>query len=367
MIYGIVSEFNPFHDGHKYLIDKIKTENDTVITVMSGNFVQRGDFAVMSKWNRAKAALDNGVDLVIELPTPIATMSAEGFAENSVLLLNDLGIVNKIAFGAENDNIQELKKIAEELCGNNFNEQISIKMKEKNISFPTARKEIINNDIIDTPNNILAIEYIKAIIKNNLDIEPVSIKRIGSAHDEIGENKIPSASQIRNEMNKNNFSKICSSKRCERAILAKLRSMTIEDFAKIQDVNEGLEYKIFDSVKKAVSLDELYNLIKSKRYTMSRIRRIILRAFLGITNDDMKKSPYVRVLGFNEKGRQALKIMKETAKIPVILNYSQVKKLNEDCQSLFNKECLWTDLYNLGFEEIKICGEEMTANIIRKI
>lgn len=349
MVTGIICEFNPFHGGHKYLIDKIKENGSSVICCMSGNFVQRGEFAVFDKFTRTEMALKGGADLVIELPSACATLSAEGFAKSAVNLLEATGVVDEIAFGAENDNISKLKKIAETLNDESIKSAITNEMK-KGIPYHTARKNILNTDLLDSPNNILACEYLRFA-----NVPCRAVKRIGKGHDT--EDELYSASAIRKTLDKN---KISSIENCEIAVLAKLRQMSKDDFKKIADVNEGLENRICNTVKSAGSLEELYNLIKTKRYTMARIRRIILRAYLGIY-DNSTIAPYIRILGFNSTGRDLLSKMKKTADLPIITKYSQC---SDDIREYFEKECLYTDLYNLGYKNPLPCGTEQRARII---
>lgn len=349
MVTGIICEFNPFHSGHKYLIDKIKENGNSVICCMSGNFVQRGEFAVFDKFTRTETALKGGADLVIELPSACSTLSAEGFAKSAVNLLESTGIIDEISFGAESDNISELKKFSEMLNNEDIKSTITNEMK-KGIPYHTARKNVLNTNLLDSPNNILACEYLRFA-----NVPCNAFKRIGKGHDT--DDELYSASAIRKTLDGN---KISSIENCEIAVLAKLRQMSKDDFKKIADVNEGLENRIYDAVRNANSLDELYNLIKTKRYTMARIRRIILRAYLGI-EDNSAQAPYIRILGFNEAGRNLLSEMKKTADLPIITKYSQC---SDDVREYFEKECLYTDLYNLGYKKPLPCGTEQRARII---
>lgn len=350
---GIICEFNPFHKGHKYLIDTVKKDNSSVICVMSGNFVQRGEFAVFDKFKRAEAALENGADLVIELPCVYSLKSAEGFARAGVEILESTGVVDELAFGAECDDIDRLNKIADDI--DIHKDDISEEMK-KGLSYPAARKNIIGSDILDMPNNILAIEYIRA---TNLPCK--TVKRIGRGHDT--DDSQYSASAIRRTLNNDNISTL---QNCEVAVLSKLRCMTADDFRKIEDVNEGLENRIVQAVKTAVSLDELYDKIKTKRYTHSRIRRIILRSYLGITSDYDFSVPYIRILGFNDKGKEILSQMKKKANLPIISRYADTKELESNAIKLFELESRCTDLYNLGYKTPKPCESEKTSKIIIK-
>ena len=347
---GIICEFNPFHKGHKYLIDSVKN-NGCVICVMSGNFVQRGEFAVYNKFDRCKTALENGADLVIELPTPYSLMSAEGFAKAGVEILEKTGIVDEIAFGAECKDVEKLKEIADKI---DKSQELIKKEMKKGISYPAARKNVIGSDLLDTPNNILAVEYIRQTI-----LPCKAIKRIGKGHDT--DDSLYSASAIRQTMNQVD---ICSMNNCEKAILSKLRCMTSDDFAKIEDVNEGLENRIYECVRNACSINELYDSIKTKRYTHSRIRRIILKSYLDITKEYSKDVPYIRILGFNEKGKELLSQMKKNAKLPIISRYSDTQKLDSFGKKLFELECHCTDLYNLGYKVPLPCGTEQKSQIV---
>ena len=353
MIFGIISEFNPFHNGHKYLINKLKQNNDddSVICVMSGNFVQRGEFSIKDKFARAKDALENGADLIIELPTIYATQSAQGFAKAGVELLEATGICECIGFGAECDDIEELKKVAKKIKDS---DSLIKKELEKGISYPVARQNIINSPLLNSPNNILAIEY---LTYTNLDA--VAIKRIGKGHD--SDDKIYSASEIRKNMNKDY---ICSMNNCEKAILSKLRSMSKAQISNIDDVSEGLENRIYNAIREATSIDELYSSIKTKRYTHSRIRRIILRAYLSIYNDYPQSPQYIRILGFNDKGKTLLKQMKQVAKLPIIMKYSDINNLNSDIKEAFENECKYTDLHNLGYKKPLPCGTEQRSKVV---
>ena len=351
MITGIICEFNPFHSGHKYLIDTVRNYSDGVVCVMSGNLVQRGEFAVYDKFKRAKSALENGADLMIELPCVYSLMSANGFAKYAVQILEATGIVDEIAFGAECGDINELKSVAENI--KTYDSQIREKMKE-GISYPSARKKIIKSSILDTPNNILALEYI-----NETSLPCRAFKRIGKGHDT--DDIKYSASAIRERLS---LDEICSMKNCETAILAKLRTMSREDFLKIEDVSEGLENRIAEAVRASSSLKEKYENIKTKRYTHSRIRRIILRTYMGITKEYIQDVPYIRILGFNEKGQNILCKMKETAELPVISRYSDIDKLTDGGKKLFALECKCTDLYNLGYKKPLPCGTEQRSKIV---
>lgn len=351
MITGIICEFNPFHRGHKHLIDTVREKSDGVVCVMSGNFVQRGEFAVYDKFTRARSALENGADLVLELPCAYSLMSAKGFGKYAVQILEKTGIIDEIAFGAECDDIKILTEVAEKI--NSCQDEIKVKMKE-GLSYPVAVQEAVGSDILNTPNNILAVEYIS---ETNLPCR--AVKRIGKGHDT--DDEIYSASAIRQAMS---LDDICSMENCQVAILSKLRTMSSENFLQIDDVTEGLENRIVEAVRTSAGLDEIYDKIKTKRYTHSRIRRIILRAYLDITSEYTKDVPYIRVLGFNSRGKEILAQMKKSAALPIISRYADIKELSDDGKRLLELECKCTDLYNLGYKKPLPCGTEQRSKII---
>lgn len=348
MNFGIVCELNPMHGGHKYLFDCCKKENDAIILAMSGNFTQRGDFAVYDKYMRAKTAVENGADLVIEIPAVSSLQCAQGYAKAGVKILESTGICDCLAFGAEDDDIQALKEISDKI--KEKDEDIVNQLKS-GVSYPKARQNAVNSPLLLTPNNILAIEYL-----TYTSLPCKAVKRIGKGHD--SNDTVYSASEIRKHLDKN---EICSIENCEKAILYKLRTMNAEDFKNIEDVSEGLENRIVNAVKTAKTVEEVYDKIKTKRYTHSRIRRIIMRAYLGITKDMPTLPEYLHILAFNEKGRKMLSEMKEKATLPILTRYGDIK--DERIKKLFDTESRFTDIYSLGFIEIRNCGEEQRAKV----
>ena len=394
-ICGIIAEYNPFHNGHLYHINQTKAAGAThICVVLSSNFVQRGEPAIINKWQRTKSALLNGADLVIELPTFFSMSSAGNFAKGAVYLLNSLGCINSISFGCEDNNIESFNSIINILDANKFKtlfkEQLSLGQ-----SFAAARQKALsllaleNSDIILKPNNILSLEYLYQLKLLNSSISPILIKRISAEHDsEVAKGSYASASYLRslvknNKINEligfmpeNSFdliksaidSKIAPSdiSFIERAILAKLRSMNLHDFKQIPDVNEGLEHKIFSSVKSSSSLNELYSNIKSKRYAHSRIRRICLNAFLGITKPIIPEYPqYIRVLGFTKKGCKILNLAKKTSSLPIITEFSQIKSLDKALLNSFELESQLSDIYALSLPKPMPSSLDYTTGIIK--
>ncbi len=392
MNYGIVAEFNPFHNGHKFLIDSVKGEGDTVTVVMSESFVQRGECACVSPYARTQMALKCGADLVLSLPVPYATASAERFALGGVSVLGGLGCVDALAFGSESGNTEILKKCADVLVTDEFSDILE-KYLNDGVSFPVARQkaveEISGSDVaeaLSSPNNILGVEYIKAINKLGLNMGVKLVTRKGVDHDSKTSNgKFCSASAIREHliagkfigeylpeaareiMGKEieNYKAPASISNLETAIIYKLRSMNVEDFKELPDVSEGLEYRLFDAVKNSSYLEEILEKVKTKRYTHSRIRRIIICAFLGIKKSDvLAPVPFIRVLGFNEGGAKILKKAKETATLPIITKASEVFALGENAKRIFELECFARDMLSLALPVRDEFGKEMTDKLI---
>lgn len=392
---AVIAEYNPFHNGHKYHIEQTwkKTDNSFIMAIMSGNFVQRGEPALLDKRERARIALMNGADLVVELPVQWATASAERFARGAVYIAHQAGIVNNLSFGCEDDDIVILQQIARLLNDKVYSREIKNYYDEHMCSYPEARaavvSEILGKDcsrIMMQPNNILAIEYLKALISFRSDIKPVGIERNSTGHDSSHINgNITSAMNIRNlvktnkdygkfvpensikvfqeNIEKGTFPSLYSN--LETAVLAHLRKMQPSDFIGTPDVAEGIEHRIVDAVKTSVSLNEIFDKVKTKRYTHARIRRIILSSFLGITAEDViSLPPYIRVLGLNDNGRMMLKEMKNKYFVPVIMKYGDVKYLDNDAKRIFALESTATDIYNLSLPERRICGTDMTDEIV---
>lgn len=391
---GIVAEYNPFHNGHRTMIEKCRSNGaDHIVAVMSGNFVQRGSVAIMDKRSRTAAALQNGVDLVVELPVAWATATAEKFAYGGVSILNALGCVDTLSFGAECSDKDLLLEAAKAVR----DPAVDAKIKEEldgGVSYPVARALAVRAnygdtiaEVLDQPNNILAVEYIKAIQSLNSQMDILPIGRVGGVHDSLTPtDEFASASSLRIMLERGDprafsympassaeiFKKQRSIGRApvtvdhsERAILSRLRLLTKEDIAAAPDVSEGLENRIYNAIQSATSLEELYDIVKTKRYTHSRIRRIVTALYLGITPGDRDSEvPYIRVLGFNEKGRDILKAAKDAASKPVITKTSQIYGLDGEARHIFELECKATDLYNLCSPRILPCGTELSDELV---
>ena len=390
-VLGIIAEYNPFHNGHLYHIAKSKKETgaEYLIAVISGNFVQRGNTSIINKWKKARMALLNGVDLVIELPTIYSISSAENFAEGAIKIFNSLGIVDSLSFGMETNDISTLNNIANVLF-NEPKEYITILSHElkKGNSFPKARENALMmylNDIkryanvLSGSNNILGIEYLKAMRKTKSIITPIGIKREKVLYnDKYIVDEFASATAIRKMLmtkQLNDISKVMPRNsylllgeelkeghyvvdisRFEKEIIYTLRKMNVEDIAKLPDVSEGLENSIKNAADSCNTLEELINIVKTKRFTQTRIQRILLYALLGIDKKQMeiskKITPYVRVLGFNNKGKELIsEMMKLNPKLNII---TSVKKYidtvaNKNLKEMLEKDILATNIYTLGY------------------
>lgn len=384
-IVGIIAEFNPLHTGHKRIIDHAHTLGDTVVCVISGNFVQRGDISIISKQQRAKFALLCGADIVAEMPVLWSMSTAQNFALAGVWQLYNLGC-DKILFGSECGDIDALKCAANILNSDGFFEKVTEKAKS-GVTFAVAREQVAQEMGVDfallrNPNDNLGIEYILAAKKLNLPMDFHCIKRLGAMHDsgDITDGFV-SSSFIREELLKGNIGyterfmpreirgiitheHIANTKRLENAVLCSLRSKTVNDFKNLPDISEGLENKIYFSVRVATNLEGLYNMIKTKRYTLARIRRLVLSAFLGFNNKFfMVTPPYVRVLGFSNQGLMHLK--KPQGVIPIITRAAQIKELDADAIKVFDTECRATDIYNLALGKALECGTEQKMKLLK--
>lgn len=342
-VIGIIAEYNPFHNGHIYQIKKIKEKypNSIIIVCTSSSFTQRGELSILNKWEKTKVSLLNGVDIVIELPYVYSTQSSDTFAKYGVSLLEKLHI-NYLCFGSESNDTTKLLEAAKTQINNTeFDNKVKLYMKE-GYNYPTSLnntlKELINYDIKE-PNDLLAISYIKEIISNNYNIEVFNIKRTNSYHDLDLDNKIVSASNIRNKLleNKNIKDKvpketydILKNKSLENKYFEFLKYKIISEtnLEKYVDVDEGLNVRIKKSINNSKSLDELIMNIKTKRYTYNRISRMlnhILCSFTKEENDKIKKLEYIRILGFTENGREYLNEIKDSIELPILNKYDTKK------------------------------------------
>ena len=378
---GIVTEFNPLHAGHVRLFREIRRilgADTAIICAMSGDFVQRGDLAVIRRQARAEAAIFSGADLVIELPLPWAVSSAERFAEGGVSLLLATGLVDTLAFGSESGDLSAIRKAAALMPRDNFQAALRDAL-SAGISYPAARQRALEKlsdektaDILSRPNDLLGVEYCKAILKyNNINI--LAIRR-DNLHDRTG-----SASEIRALLHAKDaekrdaaFNLMVPAMReyylqeeaagrapvfyeiLERAILARLKSMTRDDFALYDAGHEGLYNRLYQAVQDSISIQEILERAKTKRYPMARLRRMILHACLNLPeNNNNIKIPFIRPLAMNRTGRILLARMRKTAKILILSKIGDIKKLNPEAQVILKQEIKAANLYALAFPDFK--------------
>ena len=408
---GLITEYNPFHNGHAYHIEKAKmlTGADRVIVVMSGDFVQRGAPAIMPKHLRAESALLSGASLIIELPVCFATGSAEYFAQGSISLLNQLGCIDSICFGSECGDLHLLKEIAQILADEPIEYQTALKQALKEgASFPAARQEALNiysdkySEILASPNNILGIEYLKALAKIHSKMEPFTIKRIGASyHDMDIDGQFSSATAIRSdiyqladvnssseslplthiqtqvpsschELMKKNYQTRYPVKADDFSLLlkAKLLSETVGSLSHYLDMSPELANRILRLRNDYLSFEQFCDLLKTKELTRSRISRSFIHVLLGITNDwltAMKApAPYARILGFRRDHADLLGILKRTSDIPLITSPARAvladtayQMLELDIYASDLYESVITDLYGTPFHN------ELTKQIIK--
>lgn len=407
-VIGVVAEYNPFHNGHYYHLQATKeiTGAEYCVAVISGNFTQRGDTSIVNKWAKAYMAICGGADLVIELPTVYSISSAENFASGAVKILDNLKVVDAISFGAEANDLATLNNIANVLYEEPkaYTNILSHELK-KGISYPAARENALMmylNDIkryantLSSPNNILAIEYLKALKIQKSKLEPIMIKRKKVYYND---NKIvddfASATAIRKLLQDGEYANlrkviprssytiigqesrkggmVLSLSKYEKEIIYTLRKMTVEEIAELPDVSEGLQFAIKNAANEANNLKDLISNIKSKRYTQTRIQRILLYALLEIDKKLMENSrkvvPYVRVLGFTQKGKSLLsEISRRNPKLNIITSLKKYMDQNQNknkvLAEMLEKDIFATDVYTLGYIGESKANLDFTNNMI---
>ena len=388
---GIVAEYNPFHCGHQYHIAQSKLqcpEADGIIAVMSGNFTQRGEPAIFDKWTRTKAALQGGADLVLELPTAFATRSAGYFARGAVLTLTATGIVSHLSCGVENTPQQDMAYTLQQIAAlladepEPYREALQHSIGE-GMAYPQARQKALQElhisgaELLDTPNNILALEYLQNIVSDNLPITPLLIPRAGNYHAEhipTDAKQFASATAIRkliledNRTWQNQMPDLCAQTLSEHLskayppmhiddflhpLLFLLRRTTPSELQTMAEMTEGLENRILEAAHRDIhSVNDLCMAIKSKRYTYTRIQRTLLHILLNFTEQYAANEPaYIRVLGFNATGQKLLKEMKKNAQLPVLIRPARQKnELSEQGRKLLDLDVRATNLYYTGYQ-----------------
>lgn len=402
-IAGIVAEYNPFHKGHAYHLERTRAKENGfgspscaathIVAVMSGNFVQRGEPALLPKADRVRAALAGGVDLVLELPLPWAMASAEAFAFGAVSILDALNCVDVLSFGSECGSVDSLEKVVQAIESERFSDLLHYHL-DNGIAFPDARERAVaeiagsaSAKLLESSNNTLGIEYIKALHRLNSPIKPFTVQRFGAGHDDaapIGDiasaaylrtlfeaDRVESAfpflpAAVRNVIYESLRAGRCPSRTAliQRAVLATLRRYTKENLAELPGIAEGLENRFYDAIQTSGSLEEVTAKIKTRRYALTRIRRTLLAGFLGLKAGwEKTRPPYVRVLGAGPRGLEILRSAQD-ARVPIISRSSQFKTASPDAQRLFALECRAADLYALALPTPLPCGAEYTNGFI---
>ena len=378
---GVICEYNPFHTGHAWQLAELRRRGAAaVVCAMSGNFTQRGDFAIVRKHVRAGAAIYGGADLVLELPLPWATASAEGVAKGGAEALAATGVVDTLAFGSECADADRLARVADALSSDAFVAALKSEL-DKGDSFAAARQRAAETlcgadaAVLASPNDILGVEYCKAL--RGTALAPLALPRIGAVHDGQPAGEYASASYIRDRiLGKDavdssdlpyltpDMRRLYDAERAagrapvtvaaaERAILARLRTMREADFAAYDEGNEGLYHRFSDAARRAASIDELLDAVKTKRYAHARLRRMLLAIYLGVLPAERPvQAPYLRVLAMNDKGKSLLHEMRRAAALPVLIKPADVRELSPEARRLMELEARATDLYALAYPDL---------------
>ena len=332
-IIGIIAEYNPFHNGHIYHINKIKElySNSLIVLVLNGYFLERGEVSIISKYNKTILALEHNIDIVVELPVLYGTQSADTFSEISIKILNELG-VQKIIFGSESNDISKLTNLAKKQIENELDIR---KYLSEGLNYPTSLNKALESDI-KNPNDILGITYIKTILKNKYNIEPITIKRTNDYHDIESNDNIISASNIREKI-KNNIdinSFLPNTKYINKINdellfkLLKYKINTCDNLKQYLTVDEGLDNKLKKEINKCNSVEELITKIKSKRYTYNRLKRMLIHILLEIKKEDANLLlNHIHLLGFNKIGQNYINTIKKQTNIPILTKIDENDKV----------------------------------------
>ncbi len=391
---GIITEYNPLHRGHLLQMERTRAllgQETAIVCAMSGSFVQRGDFALVRKHARAEAAVRSGADLVLELPLPWAVSSAEGFADGGVQVLSATGVVTHLSFGSECGDASALREMAAVLDSEEYRAALRRRL-DAGMSYAACRQaaaeELLGAEkaaLLADPNNNLGVEYCRALARQGSTIQPVTVLRQGAAHDGAAVDGIASASAVRALVGQGQRKQALAlmapamaeiylreeaalrapvlAETCERAVLARLRSMSEAEFAALDEGGEGLANRFRAAAQSAATLTELLDAVKTKRYAYARLRRMALWAYLGIIPGDRPEHvPYLRVLAANARGRALLSQMRKAASLPVITKPAEVRRMSAEVQSLFALEARATDLYTLAYPKLAAAGSEWTES-----
>ena len=368
-VIGIVVEYNPFHNGHLYQINKIKElyPDSLLIVVTSSSFTQRGELSILNKWDKTKIALDNGIDIVVELPYIYSTQSSDIFASYALKILNVFNI-DYLCFGTESDNIDDLIKSAKTQINNKKFDLLVKEYMDKGINYPTALNNALkdlNQKEFNTPNDLLALSYIKEILKNKYSFKPLNIKRTNNYHDIDSNDDISSASNIRAKLSQNkdishmvpsNTLNILKNKNIASKYFEYLKYKIVseKDLNIYLDVDEGLSTRIKKSINISNNLEELIQNIKTKRYTYNKISRMLCHILCSFTKEEnnIKDLEYIRILGFNKKGQEYLNKIKSNLNVPILNKYDTKKYKTLDIE--YRVSQIYSQIYeNILDDELK--------------
>lgn len=379
---GVIAEYNPFHRGHGWLLTELRRRlgaDTAVVACMSGNFVQRGDFAILSKHARAEAALLGGVDLVLELPTPWSAAAAERFAQGGVAALAAAGVVTHLVFGSESGGLAPLRRAAECLDSPAYHAGLR-RYTDSGLTFAAARQAVVRElageaaGCLSRPNDTLAVEYLRALRAAGNPMEPLALPRVGAGHDSGEASPMPSASRIREAILADGDwrallpastaaildREIAAGRApvsmgiCQRAVLARLRQMAETDFLPYDGGREGLYHRFYNAVHTAASIDGVLAAAKTKRYPLARLRRMLLQSYLGVPQAAQGETPpYLRVLGANARGRELLGQMRGRTSFPVLTKPGHARLFDGEARRVFHQEAACTDLYTLAYPSLE--------------
>lgn len=392
---GVIAEYNPFHKGHLYHLQETRNRGAThIVVVMGGNFLQRGEPALLEKHWRATAALQNGADLILELPLPWAMATAQHFALGAISMLNALGVVSVLSFGSESGELLPLMEAAQCLSHPQVEHAIAQGLRQ-GLSYATARQKGLEQilgtaaaQVLSQPNNILGVEYIRQLSTTGSTIRPLAIPRKGvSHHSQQPYAGVASASWIRHQIAGEGLPAVApylpeeslsvlekawmhghlfGPHLLERPLLAHLRRMPLARLEQLPDLSEGLPNRLYHAVKQSTSVDELLGRVCTKRYPKARIRRICLAAWLGLTAElSQGLPPYLRVLGFNDRGKQILQWAKPRATLPISHSLAKLGHLDACTKQIAQLEGISTDLYQLLTPQPLPCGLDYTTPFIK--
>ncbi len=384
----IIAEYNPFHRGHQWQIQQLRQQGYThVAAIMSGCFVQRGAPAIFHKQDRTRLALLGGCDLVLELPVPYACATAQRFAFGGVSIADAMGIPADLCFGSECGELEKLEQVVDGLMDPRLKEALTPHL-EKGLPFAKARTlalaELTSPEVaalLEEPNNTLGIEYLLQLRQLNSPVGAVTLPRKGASHHGEGSSEgFASASHIRSLLLTGQLEEACSlvPSDCadyikelkpvsmdDRIVLSRLRTLTKEQLAALPDCSEGLENRLYQAIRDGLSLEEIWDKTKSKRYSHARIRRLCMAAFLGLDDRLHRQSPpYIRVLGFNRQGQEILAAMRKNSKVKVSGSLADLVT-DIGTEGFAHMEMVSADLYNLFEEKLKPCGSDFRFSPIR--